>query len=266
MSDPATATRKLPLRKILWSAFALPWRHRADFVGPLGLPLLAMIGCSLAWRRMAFQPPVAAWVAMVPVYCLAMSWLAITVHRLVLLEASDARTPWNAQSWRRLGLFTAAGAGLWLSYVVIGVLIASVVVGLISITHGDAEALLKGDPTKLPLAAIEWISYSSFVLTAWAIGRLCLVLPAIAVDDKPDVAALWRASRGNAWRLAVVAGVLPLGLELLMNLLEGHSPPALVSSVFAVITAPLVVVEVVALSLSYWELTSPAPPPTPEPS
>ena len=57
-----------------------------------------------------------------------------------------------------------------------------------------------------------------------------------------------------------------MALELLMALLEGDSPSALVSGVFAVITAPLMVVEVVALSLAYWELTSPEPPPIPPPS
>lgn len=266
MGDPATAARKLPLRKILWSAFALPWRNRADFVGPLGLPMLAVIGCSFAWRRMAFQPPIAGWIALVPVYCLAMSWLAISVHRLVLLEASDARTPWNAMGFRRLGLFTAVGAGLWLVYVISGLLIASVVVAMISIALGDANALLKGNSTNAPFAAIEWVSYASLVLTTWVMGRLSLVLPAIAVDRKPEVVALWRISSGNAWRLAVVVCVLPLGLELLMTLLEGDSPSAVSSSVFAVITAPLVVVEVVALSLSYWELTTPAPPPTDPPA
>lgn len=220
----------------------------------------------MAWRLLAFHPPAAAWIALVPLYCLAMSWLAITVHRLVLLEESDARTQPNAQGLRRLGMFTAAGAGLWLLFVIVGALITSAIFMLMSITQVPAVVAMKGDFSKLPVQTIEWIAYSSVVLTAGVVGRLCLVLPAIAVDSKPDLVALWRASRGNAWRLAVVAGVVPLALELLMALLEGDSPSALVSGVFAVITAPLIVVEVVALSLSYWELTSPEPPPTPPPS
>jgi hypothetical protein len=257
VSEPTAEFRRLPLRKVIWGAFSLSWEYRAHLIGPIGVPLLAVIACSLAWRRIAFEPPVAAWIALLVAYCFAMSWLAITVHRLVLLEAGNAGTRLNGQDLRRLGVFTAAGVGLWLLCVTLGMLIMGVVVALMKTIYVAADVT-----TPLP-AAMQWIVVLVLGLTAWVLGRLCLVFPAIAVDRKADFVGLWRISRGNAWRLAIVAGVLPMCLALLTNYLEGEDASIAESVVFAAISGPLMIVEVVALSLSYWELTSPGPPPTP---
>ena len=54
------ALRRLPLRRILWGAFALPWQNRAAVTRATGLPLLAVIGCTLAWDVADFNDSGAA--------------------------------------------------------------------------------------------------------------------------------------------------------------------------------------------------------------
>ena len=74
------------------------------------------------------------------------------------------------------------------------------------------------------------------------------------------------ASRRNGWRLAIVVGVLPWCLQQLTDLMYRNGASSMEFAILVVLAAALVIVEVVALSLSYWELTSPAPPPTHPPA
>ena len=63
-----------------------------------------------------------------------------------------------------------------------------------------------------------------------------------------------------------MVGLLPWCLQQLTNLLYRDGATAVEFSVLVVLATLLIIIEVVALSLSYWELTSPEPPPTPPPS
>jgi hypothetical protein len=267
MSEPAADIRKLPLRKVIGGAFTLAWQNRADFVGPLALPLLAVIACTFAWRQYDFDNA-DAWFISVPVaYGFAVSWLAIGVHRLVLLEPAMAGPRFDAQSLRRYAVYVAACLVLWALFVLVGVIVTAAMLTTMQGTYVTAgsEVLLRSAWFATPVA-VEWVSYPVIVLGVCAMAQICLVLPAIAIDRKADFVAAWRASRGNGWRLALVFGVLPWCLSELTFLLVREGASKIESAAFAVLTTPLVVVEVIALSLSYRELTSPEPLPTPLPA
>ena len=62
-------------------------------------------------------------------------------------------------------------------------------------------------------------SISPSLIAYWFIARVSLMLPAIAIDRKPDLGAAWQASRRNGWRLAIVVGLLPWCLQHLVDLL-----------------------------------------------
>jgi hypothetical protein len=268
MSQPATEYRKLPLRKVLWGAFLLPWRHRGPVFRATGMPLLAVIACSLAGNVVELQQSAAANAALFAIYGLAVSWLAINIHRLVLLEAPDSGGKLDAASLRRLGIFFAVGVIIWILYLALTMLIAG---GVVNILAGPRYIVAGTDAAQVPQKMAlpfspDWIVRFAAFAAYWVIGRVSLMLPAIALDQKPDLVAAWLASRRNGWRLAVVVGVLPWSLQLLTDLLYRNGASGVEFAILVVLAAALVIVEVVALTLSYWELTSPAPPPTPPPS
>lgn len=232
------------------------------------MPLLAVIACSLAGNVVELQQSVAANVVLSAVYGIAVSWLAINIHRLVLLEAPDSSGKLDAPSLRRLGTFFAVGVIIWILYLGLTMLIASGVLNiLVPARYIPAGTTLDQVPKRIDLPFTpDWIVRFAAFVAYWVIGRVSLMLPAIALDQKPDLVAAWLASRGNGWRLAVVVGVLPWGLQLLTDLLYRNGASSVEFAFLVVLAAALVIVEVVALTLSYWELTSPAPPPTPPPS
>jgi len=268
MSQPATEYRKLPLRKVLFGAFRLPWEHRGPVFRAAAMPLLAVIACSLAGNIVELQRSVAANVTLSVIYGIAVSWLAINIHRLVLLETPDASAKADAASLRRLAIFFGVGMAIWILYLGLTMLIAGGVINMLFpsryIVAGTDAA--QAPPTRTLPFSPEWIVRGAAFAAYWVVGRVSLMLPAIALDQKPDFVAAWLASRRNGWRLAIVVGVLPWGLQQLTELLSRNGASGAEFALLVVLGAALVIVEVVALTLSYWELTSPAPPPTPPPS
>jgi hypothetical protein len=255
-----TALRRLPLRRILWGAFALPWQNRAAVARATGLPLLALIGCTLAWDVADLNDSGAARWTLYFLYLIATSWLAIATHRLVLLDGDDARTRPDPPGLRRLGIFVGTMILLWLVFLV-----------LVMVLHGLmllpwARYVPAGtQPAPVTDMPVWWINQIAIILAAWVLGRLSPVLPAIAVDRRIGPITAWRASRKNGWKLAIVIGALPWALAWVAGLLyrDGASPVEF--ALLAALTALFTIIEVTALSLSYWELISPAPPPTPPP-
>ena len=98
------------------------------------------------------------------------------------------------------------------------------------------------------------------------VSRLILVLPSIAVDKGHEFKESWRSARGNAWRLAVVYGVLPWALSWLQWRLYRDGASKLEYALLVVLGCLMAVVEIVALSLSFAALTAPAPPPKDPPA
>jgi hypothetical protein len=232
------------------------------------MPLLAVIACSLIAAIVDQQHSRAVNVAMSLLYGIAVSWLAITIHRLVLLDESSTRAHLNVASMRRLLTFFGVGIAIWVLYFGITMIAAN---GMILALFPPRYIPTATDPTQVPPQtefpiSPEWLVMFAGFIAYWFVARVSLMLPAIAVDRKLDLAAAWVASRRNGWRLTIIVGLLPWGLQQLTNLMYRDGGNPVEFAVLVVLATLLIIVEVVALSLSYWELTSPEPPPIPPPS
>jgi hypothetical protein len=260
VNESAPGLRKLPLRKVIWGAFSLSWQHRASLFRATSWPLLALIGCSLASEVTRFSgDQILGWLLFL-FYAMATSWLAVAVHRLVLLETDDA-SALRAQSVKRIGLFLVGLAGLWVLYAALVLLIMSGVMNAFLLRYVPTGGAIPQLPVPM-----ESVNFLATVLAFWVIARLSLVLPAIAIDHNLDVMTAWRASKRNGWRLAVIVGVLPWSLNYLAQFIYRDGASSAEFALIVVLTTLFTVIEVVALSLSFWELTSPAPPPTHPPA
>jgi hypothetical protein len=261
MSEQAPEFRKLPLRRVVWGAFSLPWRHRAEVFRATAIPLLAVIACTLVAD---FNEVRVAALVLIVLYGIATSWLAIAVHRLVLLDAPDARARFDMSALRRLAVFFGVVVSLWVLYQGLTMLISG---GILNIFMPPRYIPAASEPGKLPEPVslpvpFDWIVNVGRAMSYWVVARGTLMLPAIAIDRKADLIAAWSASRRNGWRLAIIVGVLPWCLQQLTNLLYRDGATLVEFGILLVLATLFVVIEVVALSLSYWELTSPAPQPT----
>jgi hypothetical protein len=253
---------------VIWGAFTLPWEHRGAVFRATAMPLLAVIACTLVSNIGVFEPTLASGLALSACYGIALSWLAIAVHRLVLLETPKEPERVDARSLRRLVIFFVAIVGIWILYWGLTIVIAGGVLNILSPARYVPTGANPGSapaPAQIPVS-VDWLMNAAGFMAFWVLARVSLVLPAIAIDQKPDVHAAWQTSKRNGWRLAVVVGVLPWSLQRLTDFLYRDGASTAEFGVLVVLATLFVIVEVTALSLSYWELTSRAPPPTGPPA
>ena len=267
------ATRRLSLPRVVLGTFTLTWQHRVDVARTIGIPLLVVIACTLAWNLAAMHVSKSGKWVFYAVYLLANCWLAVVTHRMVLMDEPGKPTHFDKAAWKRLFVFVGLVAALWALYVVMKLLIIKGVLDLVvfgaRVPGSPKDAL--GFPDMTPWVKVldivgDWVP---FLL----IGRFILVLPAVATGERLQPGKAWRDSVGNGWRLAVIIGVLPWLLDMLVDLLYRNGATRFEFGLLLVLSSFCTVLGVIALSLAYRDLvilpasdaTAPAPPPSDPP-
>jgi hypothetical protein len=248
----------LPLLAIMRDAFALPWKHRNEVFRATSLPLLALIALTLCRDMIPWGRSVSVAVAWHSVHLIALSWLAVTVHRLVLLDEARA-SRFDRETLKRVAGYALVFAAIWIAYL----LLQTIILNGVAIASGISYVPVGGQRNE---TAWQWLMFGSVVVTLPLIARCGLVLPSVAVDKGFEIKDAWRASRGNTWRLAVIFGVLPWAISEGIWFFYRDDASTLELAVFLVLGCVLAVVEVTALSLSYGALTAPAPRPIDPPA
>lgn len=202
---------------------------------------LATVGRSAPF---ASQGIVAIWVqAIVPtaISGIAGVLIAVSSHRVVLLGAGALENSWGMHWSRREFAF----------------LIRAAVLGLIAGLGWTLIPILIGIG-QLEAERVRWVGKGWWILSAYPISRLSLVLPAVAIDRSFTFADSWRLSRGNGWRLTCVLFVGPLLLIVAGSAWSAGNYPWAVA-VRALVFSLLGVFEIVALSVSYQHLVAGEP-------
>jgi hypothetical protein len=237
-----TATR-LRIGKVLLGAFVVPWWNRRAFMRALPVPLVSLAALSLGWRHFGDRLPALSNWLLYLVYLVFFTLLAVTVHRLVLLDSHAAAArilpSWSMRELRFL-LFMAA---LWL---------VSTLAGAASLTL--ITNLWDGPLPQSGEGLFEWLTAAARIPILYLFARLCLVFPATAVDRKVGLRWSWAATRNNGWRLVVVVSILPWIITQVVHLLYRSNASAIEVVLLTVLSFVLLAIEVAALSLSYLEL------------
>jgi hypothetical protein len=258
--------RLLNLRHIITAAFTLSWANRVALMLATSLPLLFVVATVLGWHVTSFGDSEAvariAWAA----FALSFAWLAITVHRLVLASGWEPRPLLAELNIRRFVFFAGALVFLWALFVAVKLILMGMLLNLVYppryVPAGEIAPVRRMDP--FGFTSIDIVA--SF-LTYWLIGRISLILPTIAIDRKPDAIDIWRMSRGNAWKIAIVVGALPWVLNLVIDALWREDATTFEVASLGILTGVFGIISIVALSLTYFELThASAPPPTHPPA
>ena len=197
-------------------------------------------------------------------YLLAICWLAVRTHRLVLLGQDEAKPPTFAQARNSISRYLGSIVVGWLGYVLAVLALMTIAANVFLARYvpaGTPAAVTPPDPDTQRLLDLLIFGVSLPVL--YYVARLMLVLHGIALGEKFDLGVAWRRSRGNGWRLAAATLLLPRLFDYALDLLGDFATHIAVIGVVVVLTAIVASLEVIALSLSYRELAAkPAPPPT----
>jgi hypothetical protein len=248
---------RLAVFPVLWGALSFPWNYRAALKA-ISAPLLAVIAVSLAWEFIQPEEQGAALWVLYFLDAIATSWLAITVHRLVLVGTTSPRG-FDSMSLRRLGIFAGLLAGGWLLFAALAKLLEVMAMDTAS------EIFVDADGSVLQMYALAGMGLLALLLALWVFSRFSLLFPSIAIDRGFDPVAAWNLSRGNSLRLMVIVGVFPFLLAAPVLVVYREDAAVLELIARDLLTALLLIVEVAALSLAYWQLTASAPPPTDPP-
>jgi hypothetical protein len=242
--------RKLPLGRVLLGAFQLPWRYRSDVLRTAGIPMLACVAWTLIWAYAPIDERSMTGWAFALVFLVINSWLALTIHRMVLLESPGSPLSLDRLALGRLVRFTGAVIAIWVVYHGARLLLFSGVVGVLGSQYVPAGSQPRAFPVRLSA-----IDHAMSAVAFLVIARFVLLLPQIAIGQRFDFGAAWNLSRGNTWRLAVVVGLLPWLLKSSTWLLYRENASDLEWCLLQALVTLTVLIGVVALSLSHRELS-----------
>lgn len=232
----------LPLKIIIPNAFLIPWHKRGRLFRALFLPSLLMIGASTVDKFINTHP--LYFLASLIISIFIPIIIAVTCHRIVL--AGDESVPqygllhWSKRETRFLG---------W-----------SFGIGLISVSTALIPIIILGVIDK---SFIEQESFNYLVIMCILmipgvyIGtRLSLLLPATALDYRHNMSWSWNQSRENGWRLLLIVGVLPIAFFIIQTAVIREDATLFETGLSKLIGVFFLIIEIVALSLSYQALVT----------
>lgn len=259
--------RKLPVGSVLAGAFALPWAQGGRLLRVVMVPLALVIVLSIV-QVLAPLPGTRILSGVWQLgYSLCVAWVAVVIHRHVLVDARDATAEPPAATVRRVVLYAIAATIIWMLFIALSAVLSLVYDKMLIGETGESMQRLELLIEKMRGAILA--TFVAAIVIAILAGRFCLLLPAISIDAGTSTAI--QAARGNTLRLTVVFSLLPCVFTLLsMGLIDeeliNESSTRIERIGLSVLGAIFLVIEVAALSLSYRELTSLAPQPTSRPA
>lgn len=142
------------------------------------------------------------WLAFVLlVQALVYTWFAVRTHRLILGVAKPVQ---GMMRWkiRETRFFAWLTAGVML-LIIMGAAVVVTLLGALALIVADDDLNDRVIAVAFALALLP---------VAYLLARLAVLLPAVAIDQKRNIAWAWALTKGNGWRLMVILWGLPVAL------------------------------------------------------
>jgi hypothetical protein len=235
---------KLPVDKILLGAFTIPWHDRPTYIQSLLVPAVFLVTVQLVWWYVYLNDSQLLGWQLWALYWLAFSIFAVVCHRIALLPPFSRSLAHSKESALKvlkfLGYLLLVGLLTGTLASSIGALISTILAALLG-TQNISEAM-------------RWASFVAFIPASYLPARLSMVFPAIAIDSDLSLRDSFELTQGNGWRLVVIVGLLPWALTSSVEALAYDGMSIVEVFLWCFVSAALTVIEVIALSLSFWEL------------
>lgn len=207
---------------LIKEAILLLWIRRQHFWPLLALPVALTTLLYLGDYWLLSDSPRSVGILLQIPNFLIFSFFAVACHRSILIgEHSVSRFGIPGWPHREFRFF------LWLIviYIIGGMFllfISEVVdrcVGFIGTFLGEElkEFWLRLSGSKSRVL-FPW-TLLGLIPCGYLIGRLSLLLPAIAVDDQASLRSAWSQSKGNGWRMALLVGWIPILIHILEQII-----------------------------------------------
>lgn len=207
----------MQIEPIIKEAILLPWNRRQHFLPLLAFPvaLTTLLYLGNFWF-LSDTPRSLGMLLQIPNF-LIFSFFAVACHRSILLgEHSVSRfgiPGWPSREFRFFG---------WLIFIyVIGGMFWFVAIEVVERFVGFLQTFLGEEWNELrvrlfgqTIIFFPWTTLG-LIPCGYLIGRLSLLLPAIAVDDQVSLRSAWSQSKRNGWRMALLVGWMPILFHLL---------------------------------------------------
>ncbi len=221
-SPQGCSNQPLRIGPIIREAVLLPRNYPQHFWRLLALPvtLTTLVYLGEYWLLRDAPRPIG--ILMHLPHLLIFSFFAVACHRSILIgkhSVSRFGIPgWPHREFRFFG---------WLIFIyTIGIMLLFIVSEVVIQFIDFIEPFLGGGFNELSIRLLG-LNLSLFpwallwlILLGYLIGRLSLLLPAIAVDAQVSLRSAWLQSKGNGWRVALLVGWIPTLLLLLEKTLS----------------------------------------------
>lgn len=136
--------------------------------------------------------------------------IAVTVHRLIL-KGQTSISEFGNLRWT----FTETRYVLY----ILAILASTGLFGFLILMF-----LLSFHPSHTVFQGLE---VGLFGIGVYIICRLCVIFPAIAVNDNLSIASAWKLTAGNAFRLVLLVALIPIAYGIFTSWFEAAIGPAL---------------------------------------
>lgn len=236
-------TARLNVEKVAVGAFLIPWLNRRTFGRALVIPLLLLASLTLSWYYSSEHLSQAVKWGLYFLYGVLFSVIAVTCHRLVLLDfqeaASRSTMGWSSREMR----FFIWMVGIWCIFAIIAISLTGLFLILLS-------PWIKEPNATWPQSAVLAAKLPAFYVCA----RCSMVFPAIAVDRQVNLKWAWNLSKDNGWRLVLVVTALPWLISHAVDLLYRDNATVIETIILTFLGTAFIAVEIAAISLAYREL------------
>ena len=231
---------RLNAREVVVAAFRTLRVRWFEFLRALAVPAM---GLSLIEYLTSYDVTT-TWKFVLPqlVALLLYVLFAVTCHRLVLKRSGDVPAYGQLMwAWRETWFAT------WLVGITILAVLAVAPIYTIMISWVGT------DPD--PEHPLMWLFYVVLLPFYFLLARLSLVLPAVAVDERPNLPWAWRLGRGNSLPLFILVGILPWLSTLALASLHRDNASIPESVMLNLVGLAVLAFEIVLLSFAYRVLT-----------
>ena len=208
------------------------------------MPLLLIVVLTLSWYYASeYLSELVKWGSYL-VYVALFVVLAVTCHRLVLLDSQGLafryKISWSSRETRFF--IWALGVGC-IFVVLVAVLAGFVLNALVGQWISDPNSIWP----KLVLFAAK-------VPAFYVCARCSPVFPAIAVNRQVNLKWAWNLSKNNGWRLVVLVAVLPWFTSHALDLFYRDEATVIETVLLTFLGFAFYAFDITALSLAYREL------------
>jgi hypothetical protein len=234
---------KLPVQQIITASIYILWVNKIYYSKALAIPVLLMAVLWGMWHLINDNVGLALLFLFIIVLIFSYFVFVITCHRLILINTKFNIYKIDSYISKRVVLFFISAFVVYFCVSIVDMLPKAILYNLNNIFDLDVNE-------------DDWMFFPVYIPGLYILGRICLVLPAKAIDDVCSIKKSWNMTKNNGWRMFLIVGFYPWILGMVLWLFWKEDANVFENILLTFLGLLISVIEIFAISLSYKELAS----------